>query len=169
MKRRLLFLVGMVAAIMPALCQDPTATDPNEGSRLIQTSATTFSFKWWGKTGTSYFIQQADDLLSPWYYLPVVGTGGNGIFSLGINAPSNDKLFLRLEPLLYDPYTTDSDGDGMADAYEVLNYLNPKVADGTLDLDGDGIPNREDARPKNPAIGRLSISITSPGNGNAIP
>ena len=57
----------------------------------------------------------------------------------------------------------------MPDAYEILNFLNHKVADGTLDFDGDGVPNREDARPANSAIGRLSISITAPGNGTSLP
>lgn len=36
---------------------------------------------------------------------------------------------------------TDSDGDGMSDAFEHANGLNPQVADGDGDPDGDGLSN----------------------------
>ena len=170
MKRRFLLFFVLLVAALSAQSQEPTAADPNEGARLIQTGPGTFSYKWWGRSGKSYFVQQKDDLLMPtWLYLPVVGTGGDGVLSLGLSS-SNPTGFFRLEILSYDPYTVDTDGDGMPDAYEVLNYLNWKVADGALaDLDGDGIPNREDARPNNAAIGRLTISITAPGDGLIYP
>jgi hypothetical protein len=35
----------------------------------------------------------------------------------------------------------DADGDGMPDAYETANGLNPAVNDANLDLDGDGLKN----------------------------
>lgn len=169
MRCRPFAFAAVLAVTLPVLGQDPTAADLNEGSRLIQTSPTTYSFRWWGRAGKTYFIQQTDDLLVPWQYLPLVGTGGDGILSLGFNAPNSDKLFLRVEILSYDPYIIDSDGDGMPDAYEVLNYLDHKVANGALaDFDGDGVPDREDARPKNPAVGRLSITITTPNEGGVI-
>ncbi len=47
--------------------------------------------------------------------------------------------------------------------------LNPLLTDGALDLDGDGIVNREDARPNNPTIGRLSIVITTPTDNGILP
>jgi hypothetical protein len=46
--------------------------------------------------------------------------------------------------------------------------LNPHSNDATGDLDNDTIPNNEDARPNNPAIGRLGISISSPANGSTL-
>lgn len=172
MKSQLVAFAVVMGSALGTLGQDPTASDPNHGLRLVQTSTTTFSLRWWGVAGESYFVQQKDDLLDAnWIYLPVVGTGDDGVMpSLGINAPNNEKLFLRLEVLSYDPNTVDTDGDGMPDAYEVLNYLDYKVTNAALaDFDGDGVPDREDARPANVSIGRLSISITSPSNGGALP
>lgn len=62
-----------------------------------------------------------------------------------------------------------SDTDGMSNFYEYWNQLNPTMYDADEDRDGDGIPNREDARPANASIGRLSISIANPANGNILP
>jgi hypothetical protein len=38
----------------------------------------------------------------------------------------------------------DSDGDGMSDAYEKANGLNPEVDDAAGDLDGDGLTNKQE-------------------------
>lgn len=49
--------------------------------------------------------------------------------------------FARVEEdWLIDP-TKDTDGDGMPDAWELLNGLNPAVNDAGLDSDGDGVSN----------------------------
>jgi hypothetical protein len=37
------------------------------------------------------------------------------------------------------------------------------------DLDGDGIPNYKDARPLDPTVGIMTITIESPANGASIP
>ncbi|WP_425992495.1 pectate lyase family protein [Brevundimonas sp. TWP2-3-2] len=39
---------------------------------------------------------------------------------------------------------TDTDGDGMPDAWETANGLDPATADGAVDRDGDGFTNLED-------------------------
>ena len=62
----------------------------------------------------------------------------------------------------------DTDGDGMPDAWEMLNDLDPRLDDAVADLDSDGIPNREDARPNEQSVGRLTITITTPGNGAVV-
>lgn len=40
--------------------------------------------------------------------------------------------------------STDTDGDGIPDAYEVSNGLNPSVNDAAGDLDGDGLTNLQE-------------------------
>lgn len=52
--------------------------------------------------------------------------------------------FARVEEAwLFDP-SIDADNDGMPDAWETLNGLNPAVDDAGLDLDGDGISNLDE-------------------------
>jgi hypothetical protein len=54
-------------------------------------------------------------------------------------------------------YLEDSNGDGVQDGN-----------DGTGDLDGDGVIDREDADPWDPAVGRTSVIIITPANGATI-
>lgn len=68
-----------------------------------------------------------------------------------------------------DPTKPDTDGDGMPDGWEVLYHLAPLVNDSALDLDADGVINSRDARPDNPTVGALKITITTPSNGSTIP
>lgn len=63
----------------------------------------------------------------------------------------------------------DGDGDGLSDEYEIAMGLDPLMADADSDLDGDSVINREDARPNNAGVGRLTISIAFPANGAVYP
>lgn len=65
-----------------------------------------------------------------------------------------------------DPNANPS-GDGMSNLYKYAMGLSPLIESGG-DKDGDDIPNNEDARPGDPSIGRLIISITVPANGGTI-
>lgn len=45
----------------------------------------------------------------------------------------------------------------------------PWVSNADGDADGDGVPNKKDARPDDPLVGQLSITITAPVNGATLP
>ncbi len=177
--------------ILGAFAQTPD--EVNEGTKLEYDSVNSiWRFKWWGRTGNTYFIQHSDDLQT-WSWVPIVEPGDDSIKEWGFTTTS-DKFFWRLkywtgpttDPEGDDfdgdgisnlddvqqglsPFKIDSDGDGMPDGYEIANGLNPLVDDTLLDFDGDLIPNREDARPNDINIGRLTISISTPTNGATIP
>jgi hypothetical protein len=164
--KRLILIAGLSFAGVGLLtAQSPD--DLNEGAKVEWDVAnSTWWLKWWGKAGKSYFIQHSVDLLS-WDYLPLLRTGADDVLEQGFDS-TGDRCFLRLK-ISDDPFGTDSDGDGMSDAYEVLNKLDLDIADRSLDLDSDGIMNREDARPSDASIGRLSIVITTPVDNTALP
>ncbi len=55
----------------------------------------------------------------------------------------SDEVFTNFEEYLHrtDPNSTDTDGDGMSDPWEVFYNLNPHRDDSHLDLDNDGLIN----------------------------
>ncbi len=63
----------------------------------------------------------------------------------------------------------DSDADGMPDPYEFVFGLDPMAGDSGGDRDGDAAANDEDARPDDPGVGRLAVTITSPAGGATVP
>jgi alpha-tubulin suppressor-like RCC1 family protein len=74
----------------------------------------------------------------------------------------------------FDP---DVDDDGLPDEWE-WELINADPNDGVVglgdvtpdgDLDGDGVLNKFDARPLDPNIGALTVTITNPVNGAIIP
>jgi hypothetical protein len=136
--RALLFLAGAFSAMAQ------TATDPNEGSRVTYDNVNGIcTLSWWGKTGTSYYIQFTEDLADSgsWLYYPVIVTGTDAV--AGFNVETNaTRFFMRLE--LTTNINADSDFDGMPDGWEVLNGLNPHFNDAGLDADGDDLTNLEE-------------------------
>jgi len=96
-------------------------------------------------------------------------------YALAVSDPTGDAdgdgLTNVQEVTVYrtDPTNADSDGDVQSDGYEIANGLNPNLNDTAADLDSDGVPNKEDARPNNSAIGRLTITIIAPLNGVTVP
>lgn len=162
----LLRVLLLLAVFLPPVAAAQTPDDLNEGTKVEWDSTNSiWRFKWWGRAGKSYFIQHSEDLMS-WEYLPLLETGAGDVLEWGFTS-TGDRFFVRLK-IYDDPFGTDSDGDGMSDAYEVLNGLAPNFADGTLDLDEDGVINCEDARP-NAAAGRMAIFITAPGDNSVLP
>lgn len=109
-----------------------TANDPNEGCTLgdarVLTGGTsqTLHFKWWGRTGRTYFIQQSVDLMS-WNWVPVIEAGNDSVKDWGFISTS-DKLFVRLiftDEYTNDPLNGDFDGDGVSNLEEVQQGSNP--------------------------------------------
>ena len=139
MKRILFTLLGLLALQEGAFSQ--TATDPNEGSRLIALGNNNYQFNWWARAGSYYLVDVSDDLYS-WNYVSTVFLGFGGISSPVYFNVSGEKFFVRLNT---DPFNTDADGDGIPDGWEVLYGLNARFAgDASLDPDGDGFTNLEE-------------------------
>lgn len=129
----------------------------------------TWDADWDGVSGRTYFFQFSLDLVN-WNYAPSMryGTGTHG---LGIHTENAEKFFVRLkyiddgtvttlaeaeaadfdgdglgnlleiQSLGSDPFSLDSDGDGMPDAYEYEKGFNLAVDDSALDPDNDGASN----------------------------
>ena len=130
MNRLLPTIAAFASFALTAFAQSPG--QPNEGSRITHDSTNNiFTLSWWGRSGQSYFIQHSDDL-QIWSYYPQIWVGQEAVASMGFetNAPN---YFLRLE-IEADPFTTDSDADGIPDGWEVLNGLNPKEASDAFEI-----------------------------------
>ncbi len=187
----LLWVTFCVVAGGWGFAQFPEGEDPH--SRIEEDPANNqVRLIWQSYAGWTYFIQHSEDL-QDWTYLNVIEPGNGSEKEWAYRLPLGDKFFLRLhattatgDPLTGDfdgdgvsnqdevaqglnPLRADSDWDGMSDGYELANGLNPHLDDGLLDLDGDGIVNRQDARPNDVSIGQLAISISTPTNGGTIP
>jgi hypothetical protein len=160
----LLLLVAAAAAC--ALAQSPV--DQNEGSKLEHDEANgIWRFKWWAKSGRTYFLQHSDNL-TLWNWVPIVESGNDSLKEWGFSI-SGDRFFVRLRhtdqtttdpenddfdddgvPNLaevaqgLDPFNPDTDGDGLPDGWEIANGLDPLFNDASADADGDGFTNLEE-------------------------
>lgn len=164
MKRIIVSLMSFLAVQATAFSQ--SATDPNEGSRLISLGSDNYEFTWWARAGVYYLVDVSDDLYS-WNYIPSVFAGLGGISSPVNFNDSGEKFFVRLNT---DPFNTDADGDGIPDGWEVLYGLNARDDDdATADLDGDGVSNLSEfqqhhdlSRMDNPAVGLSVFGFAAP-------
>lgn len=166
MKSRLLItsVVGVVSAISQPLFADTDVT-------LIPGTSGSWNADWNGSAERTDFVQWSLDL-KDWHFAPVIEYG-SGLKSYGFTS-STDKFFLRLEHAYIpsadpegddydydslsnidevsthdtDPLKWDTDGDGLADDWEITNNLDPRD-DGSIDPDnggsgdpdGDGLEN----------------------------
>ncbi len=101
-------------------------------------AAGNFPYIW--RYGETYYLKDLlpDDGMVYSGFLGNIGEGGHvlaGAYESGV-------MVVRLmRP------TPDTDGDGMNDAWETSNGFNPYAPeDGPSDADGDGLPNREEAK-----------------------
>lgn len=174
-----------------ALFESLAGTNPYAGSSrfetLISATGSTLTLQWQGVLFKRY-QPSASFTLQSWsvYGSPLTGAGT----LLSLNEPLVGgvvKKFFRVmtlpdfdsdgeglndyeEGLLgTNRLSVDSDGEGGDDAYEFINGLNPALADETGDLDGDGVINAEDARPKDAGVGRIAFEISYPSSGGSIP
>jgi hypothetical protein len=93
---------------------------------------------------------------------PVLGGNGAGGWFNGDVA----------EVIVYDHVLTAAERV-VLNAYLTQKYVTPAqswpyAADPDGDADGDGVPNKQDARPADPTVGRLNITITTPADGSTI-
>ena len=140
MKTLLAGWILILAALGPAaqlIAQSPGL--PNEGSQLEHDVANQiWRFKWWGKSGRTYFIQHTDDLNRGWQWLPLVEAGNGSVREWGFNS-SGDRFFLRLKysdiPTA-NPSLADFDGDRISNLDEVTQGTDPCSA---VDQDSNGL------------------------------
>ncbi len=170
MKRFLLMMVVLFSGVLSAQAQ--TASDLNEGQKVVRSSTTgVFTLSWWGKAGRTYFIQQSFDLIN-WQYVPSIESGADAVCGLNFSC-SDPRQFWRLKytdvytenaatddfdydgltnqqelNLGLDPFAYDTDGDGLGDSWEVAHGLDPKSAAGVNgalgDPDGDLLSNQDE-------------------------
>jgi hypothetical protein len=170
LSRSLLVLLICAAVTSKVQVLAQTASDLNEGSILEHDSENgIFRFKWFGKSGRTYFIQHSEDLMQPWLYVPIIESGDESVKEWGFTS-TGDRFFLRLKysdiPTTdpagadfdgdglsnlaevqagADPLDTDSDDDGLPDGWEDSHGLNPmNAADAAIDSDDDGLTSLEE-------------------------
>lgn len=164
------FLIPLAIFLASSLSAQ-TADDLNEGTVVTHDEAnapTPYSFKWWGRNGFYYFIEQSETL-KEWTYFPYAVIGSDGVEGVDFDTNS-DRLFLRLRftndtnsPLLTSDFDGDnvlnidefqlgtdvfswlsSDGDLMADDWELFHFGDLDELDATND-DGDFTTNLEES------------------------
>lgn len=164
-------LLAASFAALPIRAQ--TATDLNEGLRLIADSTTTGAYEvsWWGRAGRTYFLQRSEDLITPWSYFPLIETGRDAAIRYGFST-SAERIFVRLrliEATLADPYGADSDGDGLSNQEEFGLRSDPFAPDTDL----DGTPDAADAFPLDASRqsfdGTLTVVLITPADALALP
>jgi hypothetical protein len=140
MKRYFLLFIA-VFGLCQVASRAQTADDPNEGSRLEWDGTNSiYRFSWWGRLGRTYFIQQSEDLVSGFTYIPIIEAGDDSIKEWGFTS-TGDKFFLRLkysDISSSDPWNADFDQDGVSNGEELLLGMDPLAS---ADSDGDRLPD----------------------------
>ena len=98
--------------------------------------------------------------------LPAIVPAGQKISATATDPAGNTSEFSLTNTAASTVTTTDTDGDGLPNAYETANSLSTSVADANVDSDGDGMTNAQEFRagtnPRNAAsILRLGPPATA--------
>jgi hypothetical protein len=111
-------------------------------------------------------LDEDGDGMMDWWEMEQFGTlARNGLGDFDNDGLSDLNEFL--EGL--DARIADTDEDGLSDSFEVTHGLDGLRSNVLTDSDADGVPDREDADPSNPAVGRMVIQITAPTENSTLP
>ncbi len=152
----------IVAALLAGTASAQTSSAPNEGLN-IGSSAGNYDMSWWGRAGRTYFIQQTNDLLTPWQYLPLIESGADAPLAWGFTSTA-PATFLRLrysDIPTADPFAADFDGDKVGNFAELTNGTDPLRS---LDSDNDGLPDDWELS----IFGNLTNSGTADADGDSL-
>jgi hypothetical protein len=176
MKSSLRTLLASVAVFFSPAFLSADAPEQKQVT-LVRGSSETWDLGWNSIAPHRIFTVQATPDLVNWIYAPVFEFG-LGDYEWSFES-SPDKAFFRLKyedhpevETLEEAKLLTLDGTGMPGEWKVKNGLDPFNGTGVNspdgDLDGDGVLNKADARPKDEEVGEAVISITSPANGASI-
>ena len=135
--RAICFNLVLIAAA-GSLAADPVVQPQMS---LSEGASDSWNLDWQGISGRTYFLQHSIDMIN-WEYAPMIFYGED-IHSFGSRYTDSKKFFrLHYDDRATDdPETDDFDGDGLSNLFEV-QYLHtdPYVPNsGALDSDGDGL------------------------------
>jgi hypothetical protein len=136
----------------------PPATAPPTGLVSSAVTANSVTLSWSASSGTAgvigYQIYSGNTLLAStagtFYELTGLSNGASYNFTI-VAVDSLGRISATSTPL----------GVTLTSGW-------PYASDPYGDADGDGVPNYEDARPNDPAIGILKVTIIAPTNGSTV-
>ena len=126
-----------------------------------------------GATDLAFFTQISTDLIAwktgpfvEWVStIPTSPETREVTYRKAGGAPGGPRSFLRL---LVMEKGTDANFNGVPDDWE-LSQFGERTLTLAGDFDADGVPDDRDARPADPGIGVLAITITTPSAGSTVP
>ena len=131
MSRTLLSLgccLALMGGAFAEIDRDATDKDLNEGARLFKNGPHQYTFHWWERAGSTYFLQTSVDLVD-WSYIPDnILTGNNTADEITLTLPANDRLFVRVVrwPVsVPDPNGADFDFDHVSNFNELRAGTDP--------------------------------------------
>lgn len=130
----------LTVAVLPAITVPPQPLVVIPGEQAVFSVGVSgtppFTYRW--RKGVVLLSTQTSDQPQSFFVITNPVASSAGTYSVQV---LNLLGAAKITPSATLTVTTDGDGDGMSDAWELAHGLNPKVADGALDPDGDGLSN----------------------------